>query len=345
MAGKAHQPDLHQLRKQAEALLSQSCHRKQVEPLLQRIITHAAAGSELSIFAHRHLAELLLEHYPWRAALHLREVIQVDARDDVAHALLGLSHTLLGNYWSAVTAYRRALQVAPRNPWYHHNVGHLLDVALGRPFEAVSHLRQAHQFAPLEHEITASLSHCLGGLGAVEEAEALAREAVIAAPKNRDHRELLEWIQNGAPLDGGEEDSGAPVSQRTRKSSKRDRSNEAEPLADSHKTQTRKRTDAVMKVLSRKMVQSGLPDTMLHVALALWADYRACKQVRIVKPEAYAAAVEYAVICMNGLDEITRTSIAKRYGVAAHTVTNRYNDLCEQLALRPHDPRYAAVQS
>lgn len=339
MPRKAHQPDLHQLRKQAEALLSQSCHRKQVEPLLQRIIDHATVGSELSIFAHRHLAELLLEHYPWRAALHLREVIQADARDDVAHALLGLCHTLLGNYWSAVTAYRRALQVAPRNPWYHHNVGHLLDVAIGRPLEAASHLRQAHQFAPLEHEISASLAHCLGGLGALQEAEALAREAVIAAPKNRDHRELLQWIQHGAPIDGGDNDADASGAGTAKPAAKGGRTVPRDP----HKPTPKKRTDAVMKVLARKMLQSGLPDSLLQVALALWTDYRATKQARIIKPEAYAAAVEYAIVCMNGVSEVTRASIAKRYGVAAHTVTNRYNDLREHLALRPHDPRYAAM--
>ncbi|MCB9667275.1 MAG: hypothetical protein H6715_04035 [Myxococcales bacterium] len=289
------------------------------------------------MFAHRHLAELLLEHYPWRAALHLREVVRADPRDDIAHALLGLCHTLLENYWAAVTAYRRALQVAPRNPWYHHNVGHLLDVALGRPKEAAPHLRQAHQFACMEHEITASLAHCLGGLGALEEAELLAREALVSAPKNRDHRELLKWILDGAPVDGGTEDEQDPVESESPGAVVRCADHQAQPCTP------KRRIDAVSKVLTRKMAQSGLPAHLRKVALVLWNDYRASKQARIVKPEAYAAAVEYAIVCMHDIDHVTRASIAKRYGVAAHTVSNRYQDLRERLALRPHDPRYATV--
>jgi hypothetical protein len=114
-------------------------------------------------------------------------------------ALMGLCHALLGNYRTAIGLYRRALRASPRNPWYHHNVGHLLDVALDEPSRALPHLRSAHDFEPLEDEITASFAHCLARVGKVDEARTFAVNAVRAAPRNRDHRALLAWITRGAP--------------------------------------------------------------------------------------------------------------------------------------------------
>ena len=85
---------------------------KRAEGLLTQLASVAEEGSDASLFAHRHLAELLLEDNPWKAALHLRRVLGHCAEDDILHALMGLCHALLGNYRVAVRSYREASTLA-----------------------------------------------------------------------------------------------------------------------------------------------------------------------------------------------------------------------------------------
>lgn len=139
-----------ELWEQAEQALEASSKRAQA--LLAELASVAEAGSDASLFAHRHLAELHLEDNPWKAALHLRRVLAYCAEDDILHALMGLCHALLGNYRVAVRSYREASNLAPQTPWYHHNLGHLMDVALDDPIGAERHLRRAYDLEP-EHEI------------------------------------------------------------------------------------------------------------------------------------------------------------------------------------------------
>lgn len=169
-----------------------------VTPLLERILEVAPDESPAALFAHRHLAEYRIEDHPWRALLHLRSLVRAGRADDAVHALAGLAHALLGNYLAAVAAYRRAVALEPKNPWYRHNLGHLLDVALDRPGDALRHLDAAAATAKGDAEITASLAHCLARLGQRGRAEALAVEAAAAAPGSADHEELLGWIRAGA---------------------------------------------------------------------------------------------------------------------------------------------------
>jgi tetratricopeptide (TPR) repeat protein len=286
------------------------------------MIELSEAGDEDAIFAHRHLAELLIEEHPWRAALHLRRLGQYCGDDDVVHALMGLCQALLGNFHCAVAAYRRALALAPRNPWYHHNLGHLLDVALCDPRSAYEHLRAAHIMEPVEHEITASLAHCLAKLSRVDEALELAEEAVDCAPDNDDHRALLEWIESGAPAD---------VTPR----SARDGRPRSRRRGDS-------RTHEVLQAIERGMREAGWTADQVDCARALWSDYRDGRRLRVVKPEAYAAAVEYAIARVHRIDGVTQASIARRYGIAPTTLASRYGDIRDALALRPGDPRYAS---
>ena len=81
--------------------------------------------------------------------------------DDGAWAVLGLAQSLLGNYRYAARAYERALALAPNNPWYAHNLGHLYDVALDRPQDALPLLAQATAAQPGEADIAASYAHAL----------------------------------------------------------------------------------------------------------------------------------------------------------------------------------------
>ncbi|MCS6797340.1 MAG: tetratricopeptide repeat protein [Myxococcota bacterium] len=312
----------------AEQALRRNRPRREVESLLERLSHVAPEGSEAWTFAHRHLAELLIEEHPWRAALHLRRLVAARTGGDVAHALLGLCHALLGNFQAAVASYRRALQESPHNPWYHHNLGHLLDVALGRPDEAVGHLEIAHRIEPLEHEIAASLAHCLARLGRLDRARTLADEAVRAAPRNRDHRELLAWIEQGADR------SGPPRSPRTSGLGHRSAAPHASGRAASP-------PDAVVDALEARMGAAGFSASQIHAALALWRDFRHHARRPACRPESYAAAIEYAIAVLHGVRGVTQASVARRYGVTAGTVSNRFIEIRYALALVPGDPRYA----
>ncbi len=320
---------IERLRRQAESAMRRGRGADEVEPLLDRLARLAPDASDDSGFAHRHLAELRIERAPWLAALHLRRVQNAARADDVVHALLGLSHALLGNFRAACSAYRRALALAPRNPWYHHNLGHLLDVALALPAEAEPHLRTAHRLEPLEDEITASLAHCLGMRRLLEEARELADEAVRAAPQNLDHKALLAWIENGAVASEGPHNGGPPGGARGKVDA---------PVGAAHVEDASSR---IVRLLERQMTAAGFTPRQLERARALWMDFRDGRHVRVQKPEVVAAAIEYAISIVHGIDGVTRADVARRYGVGAASVSSRWLEIRDALALRPGDPRYA----
>ena len=197
MAGSPRADDIEALWERAEAALAslEPRAREDARALLIRLERAAPPQSEAGVWAARQLGEMLVEESPWRAALLLRRVTSCRTDDDAAYALTGLAHALLGNLAMAIASYRRAIALVPRSPWYHHNVGHLLDVGLGKPAAAVNHLRSAHKERPEEDEIAASLAHCLARLGELAEAERLARYAVSANRTHAGHRQLLEWIE------------------------------------------------------------------------------------------------------------------------------------------------------
>jgi len=151
-------------------------------PMLERLIRHAPGGSDCKISAQRQLAELIVEHAPWRAALLTRDVLQ-HKDDDRAWALFGLAHTLLGNHRAARRAYSRALARAPGCASYAHNLGHLIDVAFDQPREALRWLKQAHGHAPDEEEIAASYAHALARSQQVPEAIAVLERVLNSRAK------------------------------------------------------------------------------------------------------------------------------------------------------------------
>lgn len=212
MARSTRADDVEALWERAEAALAsgETRNRQEARSLLDRLERAASPQSEAGLWAARQLGELLVEESPWRAALLLRRVIARRTDDDAAYALAGLAHALLGNIAMAVSSYRRAIALVPRSPWYHHNVGHLLDVGLGRPQAALFHLRLANKERPDEDEIAASLAHCLARLGQLEEAERLARFAVSANRAHAGHRQLLEWIEQSGRERASERSGSSP---------------------------------------------------------------------------------------------------------------------------------------
>src|SRR4051794_10815909 len=189
-----------ELRRQIEWTLARAVDPTDVLPMLHRLTRVAYDGSDDSLFANLHLAELLVERDPWRAALFARRVLAHRPDDDRGWATLALCQTMLGNYKYAVSAYHHALTSAPKNPWYAHNLGHLLDVALGRAKEALGWLKRAYQSAPESGEVAASYAHALARTGKLVEA----RKVLTRATKrgaSREHAALLRWLEEGAPAD------------------------------------------------------------------------------------------------------------------------------------------------
>ena len=140
--------------------------------MIEGLLIAATPGSTEAQFGTIKLAELVMSTQPWRAAVLAKQSLLVA---ETAHgwALLGLAQSSLGNYRSAVKAYRRALLLVPENPWYCHNLGHLLDVAFNRPRDALVYLERAHNGQPAEPEISSSYAHALGRLGHRDKALAL----------------------------------------------------------------------------------------------------------------------------------------------------------------------------
>ncbi len=200
-----------ELRQDAEWALKRALDAGDVLPLLHRLARTAPAGSEESLFAHRQLAELVAERHPWRAALYARRVIAFRPEDERAWAILALCQTMLGHYRCAVSAYRHALAAAPKNPWYAHNLGHLLDVALERPAEALVWLRVAYALAGWSAEISLSFAHALARCGELDEAKVVLAKAMEAGA-TREQAALMAWLEAGAPA----EKEWAPRSSSTR---------------------------------------------------------------------------------------------------------------------------------
>jgi tetratricopeptide (TPR) repeat protein len=319
---------LRRLRKRVERALADGARGADVLRDLETIVREAAGSDRDALFAHRQLAELRLEESPWCAALHLRSLIQANAADDGVFALMGLCQAMLGNFRAAISAYQRAIELSARNPWYHHNLGHLLDVGLGSSQAALKHLRLAHELEPREDEITASLAHCLARLGQLAEAQTLAADALRHAPGNADHRALLEWIERGAP--------GVRIARRAGTPGR------ARVQGPTHGESTAVH-DPVSRLLASGMPEAGFSLEHIRRAYALWADFSGGRVQRVAKPAVSAAAIEYAIAMVHGVRGVTQAAIARRYGVAPGSISTRYAEIRSALALVPGDPRYSAA--
>jgi tetratricopeptide (TPR) repeat protein len=190
--------EIDRLRREVERALSEDLDPEDILHRLARLARAAEPESDAWIYAHRHLAEIGVEHDPWRAALFARRVIACRPEDDGAWAVLGLAQSLLGHFRYAVRAYERALALAPDNPWYAHNLGHLYDYALDRPSDALPLLARATFAQPHEADIAASYAHALARCGKLTMAKRVLRRA-IRRGGTADQMALARWIDAGAP--------------------------------------------------------------------------------------------------------------------------------------------------
>lgn len=170
-------PDLERMLTDVEWAISKQFAARDLVPMLENLVRAAPSASDAAHFAKLRLSELIVGEAPFRAARLARDVL-VRGESDRAWAVLGLAHTLLGNYRIAARSYRRALALMPDCGVYEHNLGHVLDVALDRPRDALAHLERAHRALPEESEIASSYAHALLRSGQLDKARALLRLAM-----------------------------------------------------------------------------------------------------------------------------------------------------------------------
>ncbi len=354
------------LREQAERALAAGQGRKVLEPLFERLVAAAEPGSEGAVFAHRGLAELRVQEHPWRALLHLKHVLAAQPRDDVAHAMAGLAHAISGHYRSSVASYRKATQCAPENPWYQHNLGHLLDVALEQPARALSHLRAAHEtLGDEEPEVAASLASCLARRGPRERAEAqlVVTRARGVHPRHEGLSQLARALgpisaspgahANG-PVDSTASRRGrtnakarhiAPVlplrpraatvlqaasaDEPARSRTRSSRPPESEPAGAARATASG--TDLPeAAVLATLRARLGEQSKSFREACRVWREYAVSaagpRRGRMPSADVLAAAVDY-VVARHEARPITLASIAREYGVTPRAVALRSEEI------------------
>ncbi|MGH7298695.1 MAG: tetratricopeptide repeat protein [Polyangiaceae bacterium] len=322
--------------------------------MLHRLARLADDGSEESLFAHLHLAELLVERDPWRAALYARRVLAHRPEDDRGWATLALCQTLLGNYRFAVTAYHHALTSSPKNPWYAHNLGHLLDVALGRARDAIGWLRRAYQSASYSGEVAASYAHALARVGRIGDARKVLARA-MKRTASREHTAMLKWLDQGAP---SEMDHPLPRPAPVHTLAARDRDEprdtptpRARGKRDDAPSRRQIRTPLVAEldgVLARGL--SSLPldakqraraKSLARDALTYFARPAGARGGAAV--QAVAAAVAYAIVYVDHVP-LTQAEVAACFRVSVASLRARFGELRGHLDLLPGDARYATLK-
>jgi tetratricopeptide (TPR) repeat protein len=351
----SHQPEAERLRQDVEWALRRALDPADVLPMLHRLARTAKQGSEGSLFAHRHLAELLVERDPWRAALHARRVLDHASDDDRGWALLGLCQTLLGHYRYAVSAYHKALTCAPNNPWYAHNLGHLLDVALGKAKDAVPWLRTAYQSASWNAEIAASYAHALARAGELAEAKKIVQRAMKRGA-SREHAALLKWLEDGAPA-GGDQPTPrpSPIPRRHGPSQAlldtTDRAGAPRSRRGGTKGAVAELATSLEDALARGLVSLPLDARQRARAKELARDVlqaladRSTRSVKGVAPAAQslAAAIAYAIVYVDHVP-LTQAEVAACFRVSVASLRGRFGELRAHLDLMPGDARYATVR-
>jgi tetratricopeptide (TPR) repeat protein len=191
-------PDLERMLTDVEWAMSKQFAARDLVPMLENLVRAAPSASEASYFAKLRLSELIVGDAPFRAARLARDVLK-SGESDRAWAVLGLAHSLLGHYRLSARSYRRALALAPECAVYEHNLGHVLDVALDRPRDALAHLERAHRDLPEEREIASSYAHALLRSGQPEKARELLLRAVKGSAEADEILKAWQYANGNRP--------------------------------------------------------------------------------------------------------------------------------------------------
>jgi Flp pilus assembly protein TadD len=332
------------LRQEIERALRRAFDPADVLPRLARLARLAPAASDDGVFAHRQLAELLVERHPWRAAIYARRALAHRSDDDRAWAVLAFCQTLLGNFRCAATAYKQAIASAPSNPWYAHNLGHLLDVALGAPDRALPWLRSAYGAKADNSEIVASYVHALARAGHTSEARGILERALDRFD-SRELEALLRWLDQGAGKGKGKAREAAEKEKKV----PRDR-RLAQVLVRglSHlPLDARQRKRAL--TLARDAVAEAEAAQQLMAGARVARVGRVAQRARVAKQKGddvagLAAAVAYAIVYVDHLP-LSHAEVAAPFRVAVARLRGRFAELRAKLDIIPGDSRYATTRT
>jgi hypothetical protein len=330
------QPESERLKRDVVGALERALDPSDVLPMLHRLSRTAAPGSEEAVFAHRQLAELLIERHPWRATLFARKVLAALPGDDRAWAVLAASQAMLGHYRFAVTGYKRALEGAPNNPSYAHNLGHLLDVAMERPLEALPWLRSAYLAHAESAEIAASYAHALARAGDVAEAQRVLGGANRVGG-SREHAALRRWIDKGAPPR-----KALPPLRPPMLTAPTQRRGKTRVLGEPWSPWSPAALDAT---LTRGLARLPVGPNQRKRATALARDVTRCwsSVEDVTDVQSLAAAVAYAIVYVDHVP-LTQAEVAACFRVSASSLRARFKDLRVRLDLTPGDERYATLR-
>lgn len=349
--------ETNRLRQEIEHALRRAFDPADVLPRLARLARLAPAASDDGVFAHRQLAELLVERHPWRAAIYARRALAHRGHDDRAWAVLAFCQTLLGNFRCAATAYENALASAPANPWYAHNLGHLLDVALGAPDRALPWLRSAYGAKADNSEVVASYVHALARAGRIGEARDVLDRA-LARFDSRELEALLRWLDQGAPSrsEGGAGRSAQPRAAAVETTKAIDAPRKRRTAAGKKPPPDGR----LARALERGMLHLPLDSKQRERALVLAHDALAdaARNEPVTTPEVepcavttrktddvagLAAAVAYAIVYVDHLP-LSHAEVAAPFRVAVARLRGRFAELRAKLDIIRGDARYATTR-
>jgi len=172
--------------------ISRGLPKRDLVAMLKRLSASAEPGSPAQSFAKLELSELIVGDEPFRAARLALDVLKTDV-EPRAYGVLGIAHSLLGNFRASRRAYEQAVQLEPDHPAYRHNLGHLLDIAFDRPREALRHLAVARRARPEEGAIVTSEAHALARTG--QTARAIQQLVQVLAWSQADaEARVSEWL-------------------------------------------------------------------------------------------------------------------------------------------------------
>jgi len=173
--------------------ISRGLPKRDLLAMLKRLIAEAPAGSVEQDFAKLELSELSVGDEPFRAARLALDVLK-GGPEPRAFGVLGIAHSMLGNFRAARRAYEQAVALEPDHPGYRHNLGHLLDVAFDRPREALRHLAVARRARPDEPAIVTSEAHAIARSGQAARAVDLLVQVLRWTDEDARAR-VAEWVE------------------------------------------------------------------------------------------------------------------------------------------------------
>jgi Flp pilus assembly protein TadD len=344
-------PETKRLRRNVERQLRLALDPAAVLPMLHRLSRLAPEGTDENVYAQRRLAELLAEQHPWRAALYAKRVLAAHPADDGAWAILALCHAQLGHYKCAVANYRRALGLAPANPAYAHNLGHLMDVALERPREALPWLRAAYEGTGRRADVAVSFAHALGGSGELDEAKRVTARALEARDDGqhmREHVAMLQWLERGAPSDRATPALLArrPPARVGPRPWERTTTDDAPAKAAGSSRRTRNQRKAALDgVLVQGLANLPFDPRQRARARAFVQDPWVVGAIRAHDPTlpSLAAAIAYAIVYVDHVP-LTQADVASSFRVSVAALRGRFKALRSHLDLMPGDARFATVR-